>query len=126
MDGNAESMARTMMDTAGLSEDEGITFEKFKKIVLVPGSIFRKVCLHIGGGVRPLSRTFSFENIGPIREHFEGETGDGKEDVADSALSQWYNGWINEIWSKIQYVFWLVLYTIVMFLIFAERAYFFS
>lgn len=38
----------------------------------------------------------------------------------------WYYGLVNEVRSKVQYAFWLVLYTLVMLLIFAERAYFFS
>nr|AXN93676.1 dual oxidase [Scylla paramamosain] len=122
---DAKSLAKAMMKSAGMLKDEGISFEKFKNIVLHPGSIFRKVSLHIGKD-RQLTRSFSIDNFESFRGRLESETGDTKDDDTDSAFSQWYNGWINSIGSKIQYVFWLVLYTIVMFLIFAEGAYFFS
>ncbi|MPC29483.1 Dual oxidase 2 [Portunus trituberculatus] len=125
-DGNAESVAKMMMMSAGVLEGEGITFENFKNIVLRPGSLFSRVYLHFGGRVKPISRTFSFDSKAPIRERLESEAGNGEEEGGDSAFSQWYNGWINSIRNRIQYVFWLVLYTIVMLLIFAERAYFFS
>ncbi|KAG0712645.1 Dual oxidase 1 [Chionoecetes opilio] len=82
-----------------------------------------------------LVRGFSFRIVGPIRERVDSDKSDGEAEKSSSegkelSSSRWvvqmYYGWINDIRRKLQYVFWLVLYTLVMLAIFAERAYFFS
>lgn len=126
------NMAGTMMKSVGVKEDQEITFEQFKRIVLQRGTIFHKLSLETRTKKKELQRTFSLVAMKPIRsedtdieEEEEDEEGIQKPTVANR-IKWWYNGLVNEVRSKVQFAFWLVLYTLVMLLIFAERAYFFS
>lgn len=121
-----------MMKSVGVKENQEITFENFKRIVLQKGTIFDKVSLETRHKKKELRRTFSFEAIGPIhgKDTDIEEEEDEEEGLSYPSMGKrikfWFYGVINEVGSKIQFVFWVVLYTLVMLLIFAERAYFFS
>lgn len=117
------------MKSTGVKENEGITFENFKNIVLKPGTAFSNVSLETRSK-RQLKRTFSLEAMEPSREDLDTDVEKDDEENKDAPLLNrlmlWYYGHINKIRSKVQYVFWVVLYTLVMLVIFAERAYYFS
>lgn len=122
-------MVQRMMKSAGVAEGEGVTFEKFRQIVRHVGDTFHsQVCLEMRSKKPVITRAFSYDTFDLSRSRLDSDTGDGDGDASSATVTliEWYCSVINNIRSKIQYVFWLVLYTLVMFLIFAERAYYFS
>lgn len=125
-------MVQTMMKSVGKKEDEEITFEDFKEIVFKQGSIFSNLSLETRNKNKTLTRTFSLDIMEVPDTTFadDGVPEEEEEDVnaplALQMLQRWYNRLVSVIRSKVQFAFWVVLYTLVMLLIFAERAYFFS
>ncbi|KAK4315140.1 hypothetical protein Pmani_013613 [Petrolisthes manimaculis] len=131
----------TMLESVGLNRGQSIDFERFKKIFDLRDDLFKNVKLDVNDATdKKSSRPFSLYGEIPLggfaadaarREYEEArqevvteET--EKEPPKMNRFKELYYAMVNRIHAEIQYVFWLTLYTIVMLLVFVERAYYYS
>ncbi|XP_071549834.1 dual oxidase 2-like isoform X2 [Panulirus ornatus] len=138
---NMSEVVKTMLESVGLSQGRSIDFNEFRKIFDTQ-DVFRNVNIDLEKqAASKADSRFSLYGFVPVggfvaeaaRQEYEEARNEvladekNREDApVDSLLHQYYNYYVNNIRGDIQYVFWKILYTIVMFLIFAERAYFYS
>lgn len=128
------------MDSVGLKRGQSIDFERFKKIFNLRDDLFKNVKLDVdeAKGQSRATKTFSLYGEIPVggfaadaaRREYEEARQEVEETTQEpqnmSKVSELYYAIVNRIHADIQYVFWLTLYTIVMILVFVERAYYYS
>lgn len=131
-----------MLESVGLRQGHSIDFTEFQRIFETQGDIFRNVNIDLEklavsekdsrfslygsipeGGFAAKATRQEYEEV--RQEVLADETG-LEEVLVVNTLRQYYNSFVNSIRKDIPYVFWRGIYTIVMLLIFVERAYYYS
>lgn len=134
-----------MLQSVGVSVDQPINFEQFQKIFNTRSDVFNHVQINVREMSRKSNSRFSLYGEIPTggfaAEAARKEYDEARQEVLTQEendevpkgkfwlgveLSESLRSIVNNIKNKQQTFFWGTLYTIVMLLIFAERAYYYT
>ncbi|KAK7065449.1 hypothetical protein SK128_006644 [Halocaridina rubra] len=135
-------VVKTMLQSVGLREGQSIDFQKFKQIFDTESDVFGNVFIDIDKNAKEKKESrFSLYGSIPVgglaaeaarREYEEARqeilTREEKDETPTIShpFMDFIRTVVNYIKSREQYLFWGTLYTIVMLLIFVERAYYYT
>ncbi|XP_047475214.1 dual oxidase 2-like [Penaeus chinensis] len=138
-------IVQTMLHSVGVSADQPINFEQFQKIFNTRSDVFNHVQIDVLEMSRKSNSRFSLYDEIPTggfaaeaarKEYDEARQEMLTQEESDEVpkdklwlgveLSESFRSIVNNIKNKQQTLFWGTLYTIVMLLIFAERAYYYT
>ncbi|XP_045615867.2 dual oxidase 2 [Procambarus clarkii] len=136
-----DQVVKTMLESVGLQNGQFIDFEQFQRIFDLQGDIFKNVNIDMqeqSGGNKD-SRFSLYGSIpvgGFVAEAARKEYEEARKEVLAeeedreppvlSTLHQYYKQLVNKFKVNIVYIYWKALYTLVMLMIFVERAYYYS
>ncbi|KAF2359172.1 hypothetical protein FHG87_010072 [Trinorchestia longiramus] len=134
---NIDVIVNNIMESVNLRRGEAITFEKFFELFSGKEGVLRSINLQAGSRSLNRSNRQRFSIYGLMRDSDKsGERqqreqkqpfDDPRADKINVAASSQETGDLKRyIYSHQVYVWWLIIYTSVMFLIVAERAYYYS
>ncbi|XP_042862256.1 dual oxidase-like [Penaeus japonicus] len=140
-----DHIVQTMLQSVGVNADQTINFEQFQQIFNTRSDVFNHVQIDVREMSSKSNSRFSLYGEIPIggfaaeaarKEYDEARQEvltkeDSEEDTKDKLwlgveLAESLRSIVNNIKNKQQTLFWGTLYTIVMLLIFAERAYYYT
>ncbi|XP_068222962.1 dual oxidase-like isoform X2 [Palaemon carinicauda] len=129
-----EHVIKNVLSTIGLGNGQSINFEQFKDVFGQDSRVFENIWINFERGkLVNKPSTFSLcESQSPVRKSIKKSLSskdfaqqEKEENASLNPIIEKFQGFSNQLRSKEQYYFWQFLYTLVMILVFMERAYYY-